>query len=351
MEIKKGLGLILLVLGIVTTVEAKRTALRSMDDTNSADDEPVMVKKQSVKTVKVSVASSNNSSEKISQKKSSNKKMDQSKKGPFCCYFDITPATENAAKKLYVDLAVGMIKYNMPTITLINAIGGHDTVSLEHSSLLPMIRGGMGVELIGVPCCKFHDDEEDKTTRARVGWQVLYAKKNGAIETYYTNTGHTTPNLLGLQDVERGEFMAVFSYDLLRDKFSIEGGLGVVGGALKDFELFQPAATGSTVIEPSLYTGQRLTPRKAAFGGFVGANLAHRFKTADRVLVEFGYRAVFSSVHYRTTIYQDQPGSYANQIYQNGFSVSQTAGNAVLSVEPKFKVRAQEITFGVVAEF
>lgn len=341
---KKRLRLVLVVLGSITTIEAQRTALRSMGEMESVEVVSASCEK------KVFVCNSSESPKKCKERerKEARSNVVESKEGHWCV-FNITPDKEDRTKKLYADLAVGFIKYTMPNITMLNALGGTNTVSLQHSSLLPMIRGGMGVELVGLPCIT----NKDKTTRARIGWQALYAKKNAAIETIFTSSASVTdvPVLSGLQDVERGEFMAVFSYDLLRDKFSIEGGMGVVGGALKDFELFQPPVVGSTVTLPSYYNGQRLVPYKANFGGFIGANLAHRFECADRVLLEIGYRCVFSSVKYHTQIYQDQPGLLALQAFQNGFSLSQTAGNALLPARPKFKVRAQEITFGIVAEF
>jgi hypothetical protein len=341
---KRKLGLVLLVLGIITTIEAKRTSLRSTEEVDEVD-EVAVVEEQPHHKVRMS-SSQPSKKERERERKEARKKVAEPKKNSWS-FFDVSPQKEERAKRLYSDLAVGFIKYTMPKITLVNAINVDNTVSLEHASVMPMIRGGMGVELVGLPCLM----DKEKTTRARIGWQALYAKKNAAVETLFVNSSSTVPTLLGIQDVERGEFMAVFSYDLVRDIFSLEGGMGVVGGALKDFELFQPPVTGSTVIVPSYYTGQRLVPHKANFGGFIGANLCHRFKDSDRLLFEVGYRCVFSSVKYHTTIYQDQPGILANQVFQNGFSASQTGLNAVLPSEPKFKVRAQEISFGIVAEF
>ena len=343
---KKRLRLALVVLGMITMVEAKRTALREMDDA----DESVVVEEAPVKKVK---DLSKESPKKCRERERKEARRIAEPKDDVRCFFKITPDEEDRSKKLYADLAVGFIKYSMPTITMRNAIGGENTVSLQHASLMPMVRGGMGVEIIGVPCISNGRNKDDvhQTTRARVGWQALYAKKNAAIETIYTSSSTTTPTLLGVQDVERGEFMAVFSYDLLRDKLSLEGGLGVVGGALKDFALFQPPVTDSTVTLPSYYMGQYLKPRKANFGGFIGVNLAHRFECADRVLLEVGYRCVFSSVKYHTTVYQNQPGLLATDPVQNGFLMAQTAGNAVLPAQPKFKVRSNEVTFAIVAEF
>jgi hypothetical protein len=343
---KKRLRLVLVVLGMITTLEAKRTALREMDDADEMVIEEV--------TVKTTTYVSQESPKKCKERERKEaRSMVEPKDDYVCCLFDVSPDKEDRSKKLYADLAVGFIKYSMPTITMRNAIGGTNTISLEHSSLLPMIRGGMGVEIIGVPCISNgrNKDNVAQTTRVRIGWQALYAKKNAAIETIYTSSSTTAPTLLGLQDVERGEFMAVFSYDLLRDKLSLEGGMGIVGGGLKDFALFQPRVTGSTVALPDFYMGQYLKPRKANFGGFIGVNLAHRFECADRVLLEFGYRCVFSSVKYHTTIYQNQPGSLATAPAQNAFLMAQTVGNAVLPAQPKFKIRANEITFGIVAEF
>ena len=349
---KKRLRLVLVVLGIMTTIEAKRTALRSTGEMDSADEAMSVVDKSSEKKLMVSASSESPKKCKERERKEARMGSAGPKKGQWCL-FNVTPDTEDRSKKLYADLAVGFIKYTMPKITMLNAIGGTNTVSLQHSSLLPMVRGGMGVEIIGLPCISNGRNKDDvtQTTRARIGWQALYAKKNAAVETIYTSSSTTTPILLGLQDVERGEFMAVFSYDLLRDKLSLEGGMGVVGGALKDFALFQPPVTDSTVTLPSFYMGQYLKPRKANFGGFIGVNLAHRFECADRVLLEIGYRCVFSSVKYQTTIYQTQPGLLATDPVQNAFLMAQTAGNAVLLAQPKFKVRANEVTFGIVAEF
>ena len=347
---KKRLRLVLVVLGMMKTIEAKRTALRSTGEMDSTDEVMPVVKESSKK--KVMVSASSESPKKCKERERKEARRNETPKEHYC-FFKVSPDTEERSKKLYADLAVGFIKYSMPTITMRNAIGGSNTVSLQHASLLPMIRGGMGVEIIGLPCLSNGRNKDDvaQTTRARIGWQALYAKKNAAIETIYTSSSTTTPTLLGVQDVERGEFMAVFSYDLLRDKLSIEGGMGVVGGALKDFALFQPPVAGSTVTLPNLYMGQYLKPRKANFGGFIGVNLAHRFECADRVLLEVGYRCVFSSVKYLTTVYQTQPGLLATDPVQNAFLMAQTAGNAVLFAQPKFKVRANEITFGIVAEF
>ncbi len=347
---KKRLRLALVVLGMITTIEAKRTSLRSCNGGNDV----VIVEEYS--EARVVAEPSKKSLKKHKEREYKEKKHHENtieKKGRWLVFDDKAPDKEDRAKKLYTDLAVGFIKYTMPEVTMFNAIGGTNTVTLEHSSLLPMVRGGMGVEIIGLPCISNGRNKDDvpQTTRARIGWQALYAKKNAAIETIYTSSSTTTPTLLGLQDVERGEFMAVFSYDLLRDMLSLEGGMGVVGGALKDFALFQPPVTDSTVALPSFYMGQYLKPRKANFGGFIGVNLAHRFECANRVLLEVGYRCVFSSVKYHTTVYQNQPGLLTTAAVQNAFLMAQTAGNAVLPAEPKFKVRAQEITFGIVAEF
>jgi len=343
---KKRLRLVLVVLGMMATIEAKRTALRSTGEVDSADEVKSVVEGSSEKKVIVSVPLESPKKCKERERKEARMSSTVPSEGRWCL-FNVSPDTEDRSKKLYADLAVGFIKYSMPKITMLNAIGGTNDVSLQSSSLLPMVRGGMGVELVGLPCIS----DKDKTTRARIGWQALYAKKNAAIETIYTSSSTTTPTLLGLQDVERGEFMAVFSYDILRDMLSLEGGMGVVGGALKDFALFQPPVTDSTVTLPSFYMGQYLKPRKANFGGFIGVNLTHRFECADRVLLEVGYRCVFSSVKYHTTIYQNQPGLLTTAAVQNAFLMAQTAGNGVLRAQPKFKVRANEITFGIVAEF
>lgn len=346
---KRKLGLALLVLGVITTIEAKRTSLRSTEEVEDADETMAVVEEQLHEKVMMASSQPSRKSkerQRREERKEARKNSVEPKKDQWS-FFDVSPDKEDKTKRLYTDLAVGFIKYTMPSITLVNAINVDNTVSLEHSSVMPMIRGGMGVELVGLPCLM----DKEKTTRARIGWQALYAKKNAAVETTFVNPTSAIPTLLGIQDVERGEFMAVFSYDLVRDIFSLEGGMGIVGGALKDFELFQPPVTGSTVILPSYYTGQRLVPHKANFGGFIGANVCHRFKDSERLLFEFGYRCVFSSVKYRTTIYEEQPGILANQIFQNGFAAAQTGANAILPAEPKFKVRAQEISFGIVAEF
>ncbi len=342
MEIKKGLGLVLLVLGMVAVSQARQTDADDADQRMSDD------RRGRVFAAPYSEERYQEHQEEKREERSEKQKTKQSgdrRHFPFCypC-----PAMEDEAKKLYFDLAVGMIKYTMPKTTVINAGGGADTVSLTHAPLIPMIRGGMGVEFIGLRCLT--DDEN--TTRARLGLQVTFGKKNGhAIETLYTGTASTTPLLNGTQDVTRGELMTLFAYDLIRDLFSLEGGFGVVGGALKDFNLYQQPTSGSDVILSSYFTGQTLKAQKASFGGFVGATLCYRFKHTDRLRLDFSYRCVFNSVSYQTRIYQTQPGINASQTYQNGFSLTQSGSVVNLPSEPKFKVRAQEMAFGIVAEF
>ena len=341
MKIKKGLELILLVLGMVVVSQARQTD-DEVDQRMSSD------RRGRVLAAPFSAERYEEHRKEKYEERSERQKTKQSSDHRLFSFSYSCPAIEDEAKKLYFDLALGMIKYTMPKTTVINLGGGADTVSLTNASLIPMIRGGMGIEFIGLRCLT--DDEN--TTRARLGLQVTFAKKNGhAIETLYTSTSSSTPLLNGAQDVTRGELMTLFSYDLIRDLFSLECGFGVVGGALKDFSLYQQPKRGSDVILASYYTGQTIKPKKASFGGFVGATLCYRFKNTDRLRFDFSYRCVFNSVSYQTTIYQMQPGINASQVYQNGFSLSQSGSVLNLPVQPKFKVRAQEMAFGIVAEF
>jgi len=342
MEIKKGLALVFVVLGLVTASYGKQA-----DDSDEATERRGRIFAMPF------------SEEKFQQHRDERSEKQKTKQTGDrihfkCCY--PTPAKEDDTKNLYFDLAVGMIKYNIPKTTVVNALGGSDTVSLIHASLLPMVRGGMGIEFVGVKCIT----NDEHTTRARLGLEVSFAKRgNNAVETLYTGAASTAPVILGTQDVTRGELMVLASYDLVRDLFALDGGLGLVGGALKDFSLYQPPTTGSEAILASYYTGQTIKPNKASFGGFIGATLCHRFKSTERVRLDFSYRCVFNTVTYGTTIYQYQPGINANQTYQNGFSMGTNPVPApgvtpqipVLQAQPKFKIRAQEIAFGIVAEF
>lgn len=335
MEIKKGLGLVLLVLGVAISSQAKQV---------DAEESELCERRGRIFAAPYSEQRYQEHCDERSERQKTKQSGDR-RHFPFCYP---SPAMEDDSKKLYFDLAVGMIKYNMPTTTIVNAGGGSDTVSLAHAPLIPMIRGGMGIEFIGLPCIT----NDEHTTRARLGLQVTFGKKGGnAIETLYTGTATTTPLLNGAQGVTRGELMTLFSYDLIRDFFALDAGFGVVGGALKDFSLYQQPTTGSEAILPAYFTGQTLKAKKASFGGFIGATLCYRFQSIDRLRLDFSYRCVFNSVSYETKINQTFPGNSANQLYVNGFSVTRTGGDAVLLAQPKFKVRAQEMAFGIVAEF
>lgn len=286
-------------------------------------------------------------------------------------YLPIFPDKEERSKTFYTDVAIGFMKYCMPSTTITNRFNYPDAISKQHGKGAPLVRAGFGVALTGAPSLL----GRDKTTNMRLGIQVLYAKRSDAITTFYTtgqfltaavppavgiviNPGSTFPDLRGVQSIKRGEFMAVMSYDILRDIFALEGGLGLVGGALTDLVLYQPASLNATSIPfsssvtPGLIPiGVSLKANPASFGGFVGFTLSHRFEMFNDARFELGYRSVFNSVSYKRRIYQTVPDPSANTVYQTAYATAQTSGPFFLPASPSMKVRAQQCTLGMVIEF
>ncbi len=269
-------------------------------------------------------------------------------------YLPIFPDKEERSKTFYTDVAIGFMKYCMPSTTITTPAYLTDTISKEHGKGAPLVRAGLGVALTGVPSLL----GRDKTTNMRLGIQALYAKRSDAITTFYTTAPSTFPDLRGVQSIKRGEFMAVMSYDILRDIFALEGGLGLVGGALTDLVLYEPARFNNTTIPfsssvtPGLIPiGVSLKANPASFGGFVGFTLSHRFEMFNDARFELGYRSVFNSVSYKKRIYQTVPNPSANTPYQNNYVTAQTSGPFFLPTSPSMKVRAQQCTLGMVIEF
>ena len=261
---------------------------------------------------------------------------------------------EKAYKRdLYFEVDLGMVKYSMFKCHLVNAAGLTDTIQLAHAAVVPIIRGGIGADFKNIR--SFSD--KDKTTNARLGIDVSYTKKTDGIRTLYTKVGKTTTeNLIGKQTMSCGELMLVGSYDMWKDHFGLQGGVGVVGGALKSLRLYQNPVVvqDQRVVEVGpgyVYTGERLEPRSANPGGFIGAKLAHRFEKAKDLRFEIAYRAVFSAVKYHRTIYQDQPDSGASSQYQTAYLQTQYGMSAELPVAPSIKICANELTLGVVIDF
>ncbi len=346
----------------LTTLEATRSALR--DDEEAMHEEGKAPKK--VKKVQV-VATNTPTVQKSCSKKAgiscekqkavvASAKSKQVKKttdtGVFNGCFSSLSEKEEFSKILYIDVAAGFLKYLMPTSDIVRPGGNAAILKLDHAQLAPLVRAGIGLELTGLRC--LYDSE--KTTRARVGLQVLFAKRTNALSFLYTTTDSTTPNLRAIQSIERGEFMGVFNYDIIREFFSIEGGLGLVAGAVKKLSLYEPGPGYDDNFkpygQPSLISiGQTLKPNGGAFGGFIGFTLEHRFECLNDTRCEFGYRSVFSTTSYKTRVYQTAPSSLASAAYQNAYALVQANGPIVLPQSPKVKIRAQEITFAAIFEF
>lgn len=382
MEIKKGLLLVLLAAGTDTFVAYAR--MSDETDVMNAPEKKNMKghakrrygyeASRPVKIVEPEQESRRERREREKEERKVNKKESRADRDKF--FFGIRkPVDDEDAeymRKLYFDVAYGMIKYSLFKTTLVNAANITDTIYKTHTSAVPMIRGGFGAEFRNITCLF----DKDETTTARVGIQVMYSKKHNGVHTFYLNGGleeqPVNPNarytnnqplpeyvpLVGRQDISRGELMFVGSYDVIKELFAVEGGFGVVGGALKDFRIYQAANApteddGSYKEVPGLlyYTGQRLVPHAANAGGFVGLTLAHRFKQMDKLRFELGYQAVFSAVKYRKEIYQDQPSAQAAQQFQNGLQTTQVFGGLELQYEPSFVVCANELTLGVIIEF
>ncbi len=269
------------------------------------------------------------------------------------------PEKEEYSRIFYTDIAAGFVKYVMPSSELIKSFNLLNRIDVQSTQVAPLIRAGIGAEFTGLPSI----GGEDFTTRGRVGLQVVWAKRKNAIKTLYTDAGSTFPDLRGLQSINRGELMLMGSYDLILNAFSLEGGLGLVGGALGTFSLYQPGAittggagNGYNNVNPYgapnlIFIGQYLKPNNASFGGFIGFTLAHVFSCLNDTRCELGYRCVFNSVTYKPFVYQVAPDSSAAAAYQTAYANAQQNGPIVLPQSPKMQVRAQEVTFGVVLEF
>lgn len=270
-----------------------------------------------------------------------------------------TPDKEEYSRIFYTDLAAGFVKYTMPSAELMKNGGLINTITIQSTQVAPLVRAGLGAEFTGLPSL----GGEDFTTRGRIGLQVLWAKRKNAIKTFYTDAGSTFPDLRGLQSINRGEFMLMGSYDLILNAFSLEAGLGLVGGALGTFSLYEPGTVttggvgnGYSNVNPYgaqnlIFTGQYLKPNNASFGGFIGFTLAHAFSCLNDIRCEIGYRCVFNSVSYKSFIYQTAPDPAASAAYQTAYALAQQNGPITLPVSPSMKVRAQEVTFAVVLEF
>ena len=245
---------------------------------------------------------------------------------------------EEYGRKLYTDFDYGFLKTSLFKTKFLNSSGIQQTVTQFHSACLPMIRAGFGVDFVGLKSFG------SRTTHGRVGLQVAFAQRGDALDTIWTGT---STGIIGKQGVKRGELMLMGSYDLWCDTLSLEGGIGVVGGALKEFGLYQTNGE-----QTPLYTGQYLKPHSANLGGFFGIAVAHRFKDMERLRFEFGYRAVFSSVKYYRTVYQDAPSSLLplGSVWQNTYLNVQANGQSVLPAEPHFRICAQQLALSVIVD-
>lgn len=272
-------------------------------------------------------------------------------------YYCTLPDKEEFSKILYTTLAAGFVKYLIPTTDIVRPGGNIATLKLAHADMTPLVRAGFGVELTGLRCLY----DEDKTTRARVGFEATFAKSTNSVDTLYTTTDSAVPNLRGLQSIQRGELMGVFSYDIVRDMLAFEAGLGLVAGALKGLHLYEPGTNGNGQVYttnvkaynlPNLISiGQSLKPNNGSVGGFIGLTLAHTFECFNDTRIELGYRSVFSKTSYKTRVYQTVPSPLASIAYQNAYQLVQANGPIVLPKSPSMKIRAQELTLAVVLEF
>lgn len=375
MEIKKGLCLAVLAFG--ANIEAARTPLNGntvdQREEKKSDQEQKKSEKDNKKRHKMHSNKESKSSSKSSIKDSVVVKTKVRHPENVVEGTDITHRrrssrdvvdTGDYSRKLYYEVDFGMIKYslfknnfvgaaglpiqfndnyrNSSTAGLIGTTSLDSTITLAHAAIVPLIRGGIGAEFRDINCSWGKNGK----TNARIGIDVSYAKLRDAVRTYFTNAGQETPNLIGKQTISRGELMLSGSYDLWQDLFSLQGGVGVVGGALKELRLYQQV--GALLAD----TGQYLKPYSANVGGFVGAALAHRFEKMDRLRFEIAYRAVFSAVKYHTTVYQDIPNPAVSSQYRNAWAaLAQYGVTAELPVQPSLVICAHELTLGVVIEF
>ena len=104
---KKRLRLVLVVLGMITTIEAQRTALRSMGEMDIVDE--VVVSKPSKKKDMMCTSSESPKKYKERERKEDRSNRVEPEEGHWCVFNNITPDKEDRTKKLYADLAVGLL--------------------------------------------------------------------------------------------------------------------------------------------------------------------------------------------------------------------------------------------------
>ena len=128
--------------------------------------------------------------------------------------------------------------------------------------MIPLIAANVGIEFTDLPTFR-----KGEKTNARLGLATSFAKKDAAVEGDYFDAGQTTALLTTRQDVKRVEALIVGEYDLYHNyglTYSLDAGLGIVVGALRDLKLYQKSG------EDIFYTGQKLLENKCQFTGRIG---------------------------------------------------------------------------------
>lgn len=242
----------------------------------------------------------------IAQEVKKQKKGEKSKKSQQAHRVIQVEKTKNdhseVKKSCYGNFAYGFIKYIVPSefwyttaTSISNSTNSHDAyMSTVHTSMMPLIRAAIGFQFDDVPC--FFNKKRKRMMR--FGFEVSFAKKKNAYQGTYTKfSSGLGPNTV-YQDVTRGTFMFVGSFDFVRSRSgqfgaNLDLGLGLVGGSLKNLKLYD--------LNTYLFRGEYLPANKAAFGGFVGISLVRYFDQLD-VDLDLSYRVVMNKVQYKNMV-------------------------------------------------
>ncbi len=206
-------------------------------------------------------------------------------------------------KSCYTDFAYGFNKIIVPSrywyttqTAIANATGSHDAlVTTDHISMMPLFRAAIGFQFDDVPCRL----SPDRNRMVRLGFEVSFAKRKKAYQgTLMNYVAPIQEPLTIYQNITRGTFMFVGSFDLMRFKrcpygVNFDLGVGLVGGALHNLKLYDYGT--------NLFRGEYLPAKKTNVGGFLGFSIDRYYDQAD-VNLALNYRVVISKVQYENAV-------------------------------------------------
>ncbi len=260
-------------------------------------------------------------------------------------------------KSCYTTLAYGFSKYIVPQeywYTAHSAYPHPETqydalMSVNKISIVPLIRGAIGFQFDDVPCVFMKGVKR----MIRLGFEASFAKKKNAFKATFTDFYGEAPGPRTVyQDINRGTFMFVGNFGIMNKRhlgINFDMGFGLVGGALKNFRLYDYKAVEDSTFTTYFFQGQQAPMRKVSAGGFLGLTFLRFFEQTETDL-ELSYRVVMNKVQYKNYIVQTiaEKGSVA---YTNPAAYSSPLYLAYTVGRNHLRVYSNEFTLAITKNF